>query len=69
MEQRKTLSMPKKNGFLVLSRTPGRSIIIDGEIKVTVLEIKGHQVKIGIEAPKEMPINRSEIQEKINSAK
>lgn len=47
--------------MLALSRKQGESIIINNEIEITVLEIKGEQVKIGIQAPKSVPIYRKEL--------
>ena len=47
--------------MLALSRKTGESIIIDNDIEVTILEIKGDQVKLGIKAPKSVPIYRKEI--------
>lgn len=47
--------------MLALSRKVNESIIIGNDIEVTVLEIKGDQVKIGINAPKTVPIYRKEI--------
>lgn len=47
--------------MLALSRKVGESIVIDNDIEVTVLEVKGDVVKIGIEAPKSIPIYRKEI--------
>ena len=47
--------------MLVLSRKPGESIIINGDIKITVVQTKGNQVKVGIEAPKETKIYREEL--------
>jgi carbon storage regulator len=43
--------------MLVLSRKPGERIVIDDRITVTVLEVRGNQIRLGIEAPKEIPIN------------
>lgn len=51
--------------MLVLTRKAEESITIGSRIRVTVLEVRGHQVKIGIEAPKETPVNRTEIYESI----
>ena len=53
--------------MLQLTRRPNESIIIDGSITVTVVEINGNQVRIGIEAPKEVKIFREELLEKIQS--
>lgn len=47
--------------MLALSRKVGESIIINNDIEVTILEIKGDQVKIGIAAPKSVPIYRKEL--------
>ena len=47
--------------MLALTRKSNESIIIGNEVEVTVLEIKGDQVKIGINAPKSIPIYRKEI--------
>ena len=51
--------------MLVLTRKTEESIKIGNHITVTVLEIRGHQVKLGIEAPRETAVNRSEIYESI----
>ena len=51
--------------MLVLTRKLDESITIGNNIKVSVLEVKGNQVKLGIQAPKEIPINRTEIYESI----
>jgi carbon storage regulator len=57
---------PRKNTMLVLSRKHGERIIIgDGEIIVTVVEIQGGKVRLGITAPKDMPIHREEVHEAI----
>ena len=47
--------------MLALSRKLGESIVIGKDIKVSILEIKGDQVKIGIDAPKNVTIYREEI--------
>ena len=47
--------------MLVLSRKLGETIVIDGEIRVTIVKIDRNQVRIGIEAPKEVAIYREEI--------
>lgn len=54
--------------MLALARKINESIIINDNIEVTILEIKGDQVKIGIEAPKSVPIYRKEIYKQIQSA-
>ena len=47
--------------MLALSRKVNESIIIDNQIEVTILEVKGDQVKIGINALKSIPVYRKEI--------
>lgn len=47
--------------MLVLSRKRNESIVIDGSIVVTVVEIRGDKVRLGIEAPREVSIHREEI--------
>ena len=54
--------------MLALARKVNESIIIDDNIEVTLLEIKGDQVKIGISAPKSVPIYRKEIYIQIQEA-
>lgn len=53
--------------MLVLSRKQGQSIVIGDEIVVTVLEVRGDQVRLGIEAPRELPVNRREIYDLIRA--
>ena len=47
--------------MLVLTRRENESLVIGGDIKLTVLSVKGGQVRIGIDAPKEIAIHRQEI--------
>lgn len=47
--------------MLVLTRKRNESIIIDNQVEVIILEVIGDQVKIGIKAPKEIPVLRKEI--------
>ena len=47
--------------MLALSRKQGESIVIGNNIEITVLEAKGEQVKIGIPAPKSVPVYRKEV--------
>jgi len=51
--------------MLILTRKLGEQITIGSDIVVTLIEIKGSQVKLGIEAPKSIGIHRQEIYEKI----
>ena len=47
--------------MLALSRKKNEALIVNNNIEITVLEIKGEQVKLGISAPKEVPIYRKEV--------
>ena len=47
--------------MLALSRKKDESIIINNDIEITILEVKGDQVKIGVKAPKSVPVYRKEI--------
>ena len=47
--------------MLTLSRKKNESVVIDNNIEITILDIKGDQIKIGIAAPKEIPVYRKEI--------
>jgi carbon storage regulator len=56
--------MPFESGgeiMLVLSRKTDESIVIDNRITITVLEIRGSHIRLGIEAPKEIPVLRDEL--------
>lgn len=47
--------------MLALSRKKNEALIINNDIEITILDIKGDQVKIGIAAPKEVPVYRKEV--------
>lgn len=51
--------------MLVLSRKARQSIVINGEITVTILSVRGDVIRLGIEAPKEVPVHRSELFDRI----
>jgi len=50
--------------MLVLTRREGEQIVIGGDVKITVVQVKGGTVRIGIEAPREIPISRVEPEKK-----
>lgn len=54
--------------MLVLTRKLGESIAIDDHIKIMVVQIKGKQVRLGIQAPKETKIHRQEVYESIQTS-
>lgn len=54
--------------MLALSRKKNEAIVINNNIEVTILEVKGDQVKIGISAPKEVPVYRKEVYLQIQEA-
>ena len=47
--------------MLVLSRNKNQSVVINNDITVTVVEIKGNKVRLGFEAPEEVPVHRREV--------
>lgn len=50
--------------MLVLTRRPGEEIVIDGNIRLTVISVKGDRVRIGIDAPPSVVVDREEIHER-----
>ncbi len=51
--------------MLILTRKVGETLMIGDEIEVTILSLKGNQVRIGVNAPKEVPVHREEIYDRI----
>lgn len=54
--------------MLALSRKRNEALVINNNVEITILEIKGEQVKLGISAPKEVPIYRKEVYVQIQEA-
>lgn len=53
--------------MLVLTRKLGESIVIGNNVRVTVLEMQGKQIRLGIEAPPEVSVHRGEVYERIET--
>ncbi len=54
--------------MLALSRKKNEALVINNDIEITILDIRGDQVKIGISAPKEVPVYRKEVYLQIQEA-
>ena len=55
--------------MLILTRRISESSIVGDDVKITVLGVKGNQVRLGIDAPKHLPVHREEIYERIQHEK
>ena len=55
--------------MLILTRRPNETLMIGTEITVTVLGVKGNQVRIGVNAPRNVAVHREEIFDRINAEK
>jgi len=53
--------------MLILTRRIGETVIVGDNIKITVLGVKGHQIRLGIDAPKDVSVHREEIYNKIKT--
>ncbi len=53
--------------MLVLSRKKNESIVINNDIRIVVVEIRGDKVRLGVEAPREVPVHRHEVYEAIQN--
>ena len=53
--------------MLIITRKDNESLFIGDDIKITVLDVKGNQVRIGIDAPKDIDVHREEVYRRIQS--
>lgn len=53
---------------LVLTREVGQSIVIGNNIKITIVQVRGEQARVGIDAPREVPVHRLEVYEELQGA-
>ena len=51
--------------MLILTRRVGETIMVGNDVKIVILGVKGNQVRMGIEAPKDLPVHREEIYNRI----
>jgi len=66
---RRSPEFTQRNGtMLVLSRKKNESIVINNDITIVVVEIRGDKVRLGVEAPKEVPVHRREVYDAIQRA-
>lgn len=54
--------------MLVLSRQCDESIVIAGDIRITIVDVRGDKVRIGIEAPGDVPVHREEVYQAIHAS-
>jgi carbon storage regulator CsrA len=55
--------------MLILTRKVGEALMVGEEVTVTVLEVKGNQVRIGIKAPRDVAVHREEIYDRVQAEK
>jgi len=62
------IGIPSSPIVLILSRKIGESVVIDGRIIVKVVRAEGNQIKLGIDAPRDVPVMREELYEEFRQA-
>lgn len=55
--------------MLILTRRVGETLMIGHEVSVTVLDVQGHQVRIGVNAPKDVTVHREEVYQRVQAEK
>lgn len=63
------MNLTKEKGMLILSRRVDETLMVGDEVTVTILGVKGNQVRIGVNAPKEIAVHREEIYKRIQAEK
>jgi carbon storage regulator len=53
--------------MLVLTRKPGEEIVIDGHIRITIVGVKGDRIRVGVEAPPHVRVNREEVRRRVEA--
>lgn len=66
--ERQAYSMLREVCMLILTRKVGENLLIGDNISITVLSVRGNQVKIGVDAPKDVSVHREEIYHRIKEA-
>lgn len=61
------MSQQGKEGYLVVARCVGQSIIIGDNVTITVHEIRPGQVKLSVQAPRSIPVDRQEVRDRKNA--
>jgi carbon storage regulator len=58
-----------ESGVLILTRKVGETLVIGEDVRVTVMDVKSHQVRLGIGAPKNVAVHREEVFERVQKEK
>lgn len=66
--ERQAYSILREVCMLILTRKVGENLLIGDDISITVLSVRGNQVKIGVDAPKDISVHREEIYHRIKEA-
>lgn len=66
--ERQAYSILREVCMLILTRKVGENLLISDNISITVLSVRGNQVKIGVDAPKDVSVHREEIYHRIKEA-
>ncbi len=66
--ERQAYSILREVCMLILTRKVGENLLIGDNISITVLSVRGNQVKIGVDAPKDVSVHREEIYHRIKEA-